>query len=54
MLHSRGPLQILGQAMQTLSLCMAEMMTRACFPFDSSFAMLQVGLYARAEGRPLP
>ena len=54
MLHSRGPLQILRQAMQMLSLCMAQMMTMACFTFDFSFAILHVGLFARAEGRPLP
>ena len=30
MLHSRGPLQTLRQAMQTLSLCMAQMLTKSC------------------------
>ena len=33
MLHFRGSLQILRQAVQTLSLCMAQTMTRYCFVF---------------------
>lgn len=58
MLHFRGPLQILRQATQTLSLCMAQILTRHRFMSDVSVTLtseismrrLKVGLcHSRAH-----